>query len=289
MSVRIIADSACDLPSSFHPALTVLPLTVAFGSDIYRDGVDITTDRFYEMLVEGDVLPTTSQVTPYEFGEAFRDAVEAGDEVVAVTVSGDLSGTYASALAAAEGMDTVHVVDSRNVTVGEHILVRYALSLVDEGLDAAQIAARLTERRDDIRVVALLDTLEYLRRGGRVPAAVGVIGEMLAIKPVVAVRAGPRTAATCSRRRSTSAVPWTSACRSASATPACPTACCASTSRTSASCGRARSTPSRFPCATWAPRSARMWVPAPSPRRFSPAPHARTNDVKRPPARALLC
>lgn len=190
MSVRIIADSACDLPSSFHPAFTVLPLTVAFGSDIYRDGMDITTDRFYEMLVEGDVLPTTSQVTPYEFGEAFRDAVEAGDEVVAVTVSGDLSGTYASALAAAEGMDTVHVVDSRNVTVGEHILVRYALSLVDEGLDAAQIAARLTERRDDIRVVALLDTLEYLRRGGRVPAAVGVIGEMLAIKPVVAVRAG---------------------------------------------------------------------------------------------------
>ncbi len=190
MSVRIIADSACDLPSSAHPALTVLPLTVAFGSDIYRDGVDITTDRFYEMLVEGDALPTTSQVTPYEFGEAFRDAVEAGEEVVVVTVSGDLSGTYASALAAAEGMDAVHVVDSRNVTVGEHILVRYALSLVDEGLDAAQIAARLAERRDDIRVVALLDTLEYLRRGGRVPAAVGVIGEMLAIKPVVAVRAG---------------------------------------------------------------------------------------------------
>ena len=159
MSVRIIADSACDLPSSAHPALTVLPLTVAFGSDIYRDGVDITTDRFYEMLVEGDALPTTSQVPPYEFGEAFRDAVEAGEEVVVVTVSGDLSGTYASALAAAEGMDAVHVVDSRNVTVGEHILVRYALSLVDEGLDAAQIAARLAERRDDIRVVALLDTL----------------------------------------------------------------------------------------------------------------------------------
>ena len=190
MSVRIIADSACDLPSSFHPALTVLPLTVAFGSDIYRDGVDITTDRFYEMLVEGDVLPTTSQVTPYEFGEAFRDAVEAGDEVVAVTVSGDLSGTYASALAAAEGMDTVHVVDSRNVTVGEHILVRYALSLVDEGLDAAQIAARLTERRDDIRVVALLDTLEYLRRGGRIPKAAAALGQVLSIKPVLEIRDG---------------------------------------------------------------------------------------------------
>lgn len=190
MSVRIIVDSACDIYPVDHPALTVLPLSVAFGSDIYRDGVDITNERFYEMLVEGDVLPTTGQVTPYEFSEAYREVTEASDEAVVITVSGDLSGTYGSSLAAAEGLDAIHVVDSRNVTLGEQILVRYALRLVDEGLDAALIARLLEERRGDVRVVALLDTLEYLRRGGRVPAAVGVIGEMLSIKPVVAVRDG---------------------------------------------------------------------------------------------------
>lgn len=196
MSVHFIVDSAADVASIQDPRLTVVPLTVTFGDEVYRDGVDITADRFYEMLVESDALPVTSQVTPYGFTQAI-DAVRADDpagQIVVITVSGKLSGTNRSAEVAAleAGGESagIYVVDSRNVTVGEHVLVRRALDLADSGLDAAAIAAELAGERDRVRVVGLLDTLEYLRRGGRVPSATAAIGELLSIKPVVAVEDG---------------------------------------------------------------------------------------------------
>lgn len=196
MSVHVIADSAADIADIQDSRLTVVPLTVTFSDAVYRDGVDITTDRFYEMLVESDALPVTSQVTPYGFTQAI-DAVRAGDpaaQIVIITVSGKLSGTNQSAevaaLEAGGKAAGIYVVDSQNVTVGEHVLVRRALDLADGGLDAAAIAAELAAERDRVRVVGLLDTLEYLRRGGRVPSATAAIGELLAIKPVVAVEDG---------------------------------------------------------------------------------------------------
>ena len=135
MSVRIITDSASDMSPAEHPALRVLPLSVTFGTDVYMDGVDIDHQRFYEMLVERDELPKTGQVNPYAFSQAIAEAREAGDEAVIITVGAKLSGTNQSArtaLAEAPGGD-MFVVDSNNVTLGERVLVEYALRLVDEG------------------------------------------------------------------------------------------------------------------------------------------------------------
>lgn len=192
MSVRIITDSASDMSPAEHPALTVLPLSVTFGTDVYMDGVDIDHQRFYEMLVERDELPKTGQVNPYAFSQAIAEAREAGDEAVIITVGAKLSGTNQSArtaLAEAPGGD-VYVVDSNNVTLGERVLVEYALRLVDEGQGAAQIAAAVEAVRDRVVVIGLLETLEYLVRGGRLSAAAGAVGTLLNVKPVVAAEDG---------------------------------------------------------------------------------------------------
>lgn len=192
MSVRIITDSASDMTPAEHPALRVLPLSVTFGTDVYMDGVDIDHQRFYEMLVERDELPKTGQVNPYAFSQAIAETREAGDEAVIITVGAKLSGTNQSArtaLAEAPGGD-VFVVDSNNVTLGERVLVEYALRLVDEGRSAAQIAAAVEAVRDRVVVIGLLETLEYLVRGGRLSAAAGAVGTLLNVKPVVAAEDG---------------------------------------------------------------------------------------------------
>lgn len=192
MSVRIITDSASDMSPAEHPALRVLPLSVTFGTDVYMDGVDIDHQRFYEMLVERDELPKTGQVNPYAFSQEIAEAREAGDEAVIITVGAKLSGTNQSArtaLAEAPGGD-VFVVDSNNVTLGERVLVEYALRLVDEGCGAAQIAAAVEAVRDRVVVIGLLETLEYLVRGGRLSAAAGAVGTLLNVKPVVAAEDG---------------------------------------------------------------------------------------------------
>ena len=192
MSIRIITDSASDMSPAEHPALRVLPLSVTFGTDVYMDGVDIDHQRFYEMLVERDELPKTGQVNPYAFSQAIAEAREAGDEAVIITVGAKLSGTNQSArtaLAEAPGGD-VFVVDSNNVTLGERVLVEYALRLVDEGHSAAQIAAAVEAVRDRVVVIGLLETLEYLVRGGRLSAAAGAVGTLLNVKPVVAAEDG---------------------------------------------------------------------------------------------------
>ena len=192
MSIRIITDSASDMSPAEHPALRVLPLSVTFGTDVYMDGVDIDHQRFYEMLVERDELPKTGQVNPYAFSQTIAEAREAGDEAVIITVGAKLSGTNQSArtaLAEAPGGD-VFVVDSNNVTLGERVLVEYALRLVDEGRSAAQIAAAVEAVRDRVVVIGLLETLEYLVRGGRLSAAAGTVGTLLNVKPVVAAEDG---------------------------------------------------------------------------------------------------
>ncbi len=192
MSIRIITDSASDMSPAEHPALRVLPLSVTFGTDVYMDGVDIDHQRFYEMLVERDELPKTGQVNPYAFSQAIAETCEAGDEAVIITVGAKLSGTNQSArtaLAEAPGGD-VFVVDSNNVTLGERVLVEYALRLVDEGRSAAQIAAAVEAVRDRVVVIGLLETLEYLVRGGRLSAAAGAVGTLLNVKPVVAAEDG---------------------------------------------------------------------------------------------------
>ena len=196
MTVRIITDSAsditaADIAAAGNHALTVLPLSVTFGQTTYEDGVDLTHQRFYELLVEGDDLPMTGQVNPYAFEQAIAGARRAGEEVVVITLSSKLSGTNASANTAAEGFgEGVYVVDSKSVTVGERVLVDYALRLVDEGLSAGDIATALEQAREDVHVVGLLDTLEFLRRGGRIPASAAALGKLLSIKPVITITDG---------------------------------------------------------------------------------------------------
>ena len=191
MKIRIITDSGCDMLPSYAPNLTVLPLTITFGEASFLDGVELDHHRFYEKLIEGEELPTTSQIAPAAFEEAFQRAVDAGEAVVCVTLSSKLSGTYQSARIAAEGFSGQGwVVDSENVTIGQRLRVERAVELAGQGLDAAQLSARLDQEKKDIRLVALLDTLEYLKRGGRISPAIAMVGGLLSIKPVVAVENG---------------------------------------------------------------------------------------------------
>ena len=198
MSIHIITDSAADIaPSSLFAAgrtrenLTVLPMTVTFGETEYQDGVTLTHKQFYEMLIESDTLPVTSQIPPFTFEEAMRKVIENGDTAIVITISGKLSGTWQSAMTAADNFgDSVYVVDSENVTIGEHILIDYAFELIDRGMSAADIVTELNLAKKRIHLVALLDTLEYLKKGGRVSSAVAFAAGVLSIKPVIAIQGG---------------------------------------------------------------------------------------------------
>ena len=191
MSVKIIVDSTADMIPAVASRVKIVPLTVHFGEKEYVSGVDMDAAKFYEMLVESDTLPTTSQPTPYAFEKAFREAVEEGDDVVCLTCSGRLSGTNQSANIAAEEFEgRVYVVDSATIAIGLGILAEYALDLVDRGMTAEEITLKLLRQRERVRLLALVDTLEYLKKGGRVSAAVAFAGSMLNIKPVITIADG---------------------------------------------------------------------------------------------------
>lgn len=193
MAIRFIIDSAADMIPSEAEALGFihLPLKVMFGDVEYSDAVDLTHKEFYEKLIESDDFPKTSQVNPDAFLSAFQSVVDNGDTAVVITLSSKLSGTYQSAIIAAEDFEgQVFVVDSENVCIGERILIQRGLELREQGLSAAEIAATLDDEKHHIRLLALLDTLEYLKKGGRISAAVAFAGNILSIKPVIAVENG---------------------------------------------------------------------------------------------------
>lgn len=190
MKTRIIVDSTADLVPEYRSRVHVVPLTVHFGEEEYIDGVTIEHKTFYEKLIECDTLPTTSQATPDAFMREFEKAKAAGESAVVITLSSRFSGTYQSAMIAAAEYDNVYVVDSATVAMGSGILVELAFRLLDEGTDAQQIARILEEEKKKIVIVALVDTLEYLKRGGRVSKTVALAGTMLNIKPVLSVADG---------------------------------------------------------------------------------------------------
>lgn len=187
MSVKIIVDSTVDLTPALKAQVSaVVPLSVLFGDTEYKDGVTITPQKFYEMLVSSEALPTTSQPTPAAFGEAYAEATADGSEVVVITISSRLSGTYQSATIAAEDYEgKVFVVDSRSAAIGTSVLTEYALQLVEQGMTGEQILKELMEKRKKVRLYAIVDTLEYLKKGGRLNAAVAVVGGLLNIKPLI--------------------------------------------------------------------------------------------------------
>lgn len=190
MCVRIIVDSSTNVSEKYREKIQFVPLTVRFGDKEYLDGVEISKHQFYEMLVESDALPTTSQATPAAFADCFEAIASAGDSAVVITLSSKLSGTYQSAVLAAEDYPNIYVVDSQSVAIGTGVLAQYAVELAQQGMGAEEIAQVLTQQREKVCVVALLDTLEYLKKGGRISKTVAFAGGMLNIKPVVTIQDG---------------------------------------------------------------------------------------------------
>ena len=187
MKTRIIVDSTADLMPAIKERVHIVPLTLRFGEEEFIDGVTIDHKRFYEKLVECDVLPITSQATPHAFTKEYEKAAEAGESAVVITISSKLSGTYQSAMIAAADYENIYVVDSGTCAMGGGILTELALKLLDEGMDAKLIAEKLEEEKKKIIIVALVDTLEYLQKGGRVSKTVAFAGSVLNIKPVLSV------------------------------------------------------------------------------------------------------
>lgn len=193
MSVRIIVDSASDLTKEQADRwkLDYMPLKSLFGEEEYLDGVTLSHEEFYEKLIESAMIPTTSQITPYDYEKKFREVKSAGDTAVVITLSSLLSGTYQSAVIAREGYeDCICLVDSLNVSIGEQNLVRYAIRLRDSGLSAFEIGEELDRVKDKICVLAVFDTLEYLKQGGRISRTAAWAGTVLSIKPVISVIKG---------------------------------------------------------------------------------------------------
>jgi len=187
MKTRIIVDSTADLLQNMKEQVHVVPLTVHFGEEEYIDGVTIDHKAFYEKLVETDVHPSTSQATPAAFEKEYEKAKQAGEAAVVITLSAKLSGTYQSAMIAARDYENLYVVDSGTGAIGSAILTEYALKLLDRGLDAKQIAEKLEEAKRRVVIVALVDTLEYLKKGGRISKTVAFAGTILNIKPVLSI------------------------------------------------------------------------------------------------------
>ena len=187
MKTRIIVDSTADLAPEIKERVHIVPLTVHFGEKEYIDGVTIDHKTFYEKLIESDVLPTTSQATPDAFMKEFEKAKEACEGAVVITLASKFSGTCQSAMIAAAEFENIYIVDSASAAMGSGILVELAFRLVDEGKTAEEIAKALEEEKKKIVVVALVDTLEYLKKGGRISKAVAFAGGVLNIKPVLSV------------------------------------------------------------------------------------------------------
>ncbi len=190
MSVKVIIDSASDidLKEAEELGIGLVPMEVRFAEEEFLDGINLSHKEFFEKLIESVELPKTSQINPFTFEEKISEFVSQGHEVVVITISSKLSGTYRSALEASKKFeDKVFVVDSLNASIGERILCEYGLRLIKQGLTAKDIAEKLDEVKGKINVLALLDTLKYLKKGGRISAITAFAGEMLSIKPVVGV------------------------------------------------------------------------------------------------------
>lgn len=192
--IKILIDSASDIDANEAKELGVelIPMIVNFGDEEYFDGVNLSHEEFFEKLIESDELPKTSQINETRFEESFKELTENGDEVIAIVISSKLSGTYSSATKAAEKFNgKVHVVDSIEACIGERILCNYALRLVKENkLSAEEIVNELNIKKEKIQVLAVLDTLKYLRKGGRISSVVAFTGELLSIKPVISIVKG---------------------------------------------------------------------------------------------------
>lgn len=199
MSIKIITDSTSDINLDLAKELdiTIVPLRVIFDEQEYFDGVDITNEQFYDKLVVSKNLPTTSQPAPEQYIPYFEEAKAKGDSVIVITISSKLSGTYQSAVIAKDmaEYEDIHIVDSLTVTLGLQLLVRKAITLKNQGMSAEAIAVQLENTKTKVKLYALLESLEYLKKGGRLSGMSAFAGGLLNIKPIIEVRDGEVTLA----------------------------------------------------------------------------------------------
>ena len=188
--IRIITDSASDITQeeAKNLGIDVIPFTLSFGDKTFKDGIDISKNRFYEMLIEEEKLPKSSMISPGEYQEYFSRYLN--DEIIYIGLSSKLSGSFNAASLVCSTFPNATAVDSLNVAMGEKILVELAIKLRDEGCSYDKIVNTLNEKKKDIRLMALLDTLEYLKKGGRISSSVAFFGKVLLIKPVIAIEDG---------------------------------------------------------------------------------------------------
>ncbi|MHB1393399.1 MAG: DegV family protein [Clostridia bacterium] len=191
MGIRIITDSICDVPKEYvdRYSIRVMPLTVHFGDESFKDGIDLTLEEFLAKLEKAEVLPTTSQVPPVEFLEAFREEISLGNKVISIHGSSQLSGTYNSAVMAQEqiGGGDIKVIDSTGITLGAGMLVIKAARLAEEGLEAEKIVLEIEDSKQKLKHMIIVNTLKYLHKGGRLSLSASVLGSILNIKPILTV------------------------------------------------------------------------------------------------------
>lgn len=189
--IRILVDSSADYAAQELEQLNMelVPITITLGDKSYRDGIDITKDEFYQMLLETGEFPMTSQPSPQDFLDVFEDVKEKGDSLIYLSLSSGLSGTFQSATLAKNMVeyDEIYLVDTLSATRAIRIMAEYACKLREEGKDAAAIASALDEFKHRIVIFAALDTLEYLYKGGRLNKATAAVGELANLKPIITV------------------------------------------------------------------------------------------------------
>ncbi|MCI8555091.1 MAG: DegV family protein [Clostridia bacterium] len=190
MAIKLVVDSASDYVEEEARGLGIelVPMEVRFEEECFLDGFNLSHKEFFEKLIESSDLPKTSQINEYVFEECFDRLTRGGDEVIAITLSSKLSGTYSSAEKAAKKFGgKVRVVDSLSASIGERILCQYAYRMIGEGKGIDEICQKLEESKSNIKVLALLDTLKYLKKGGRISSVVALTGEVFSIKPVISI------------------------------------------------------------------------------------------------------
>ena len=188
--IKILIDSASDIDAqeAERKGIYMIPLEVIFGETTYLDGVNLSHRQFFEKLIESSELPKTSQINEYRWAEEFEKHTKNGEQLIVITISSKLSGTYNSARVAAKNFQgKVFVVDSLSAAIGERILCDYAEELIRSGKTAEEIVRELDEKKKRIQIIAVVDTLKYLRKGGRISSLVAFAGEMLSIKPVISI------------------------------------------------------------------------------------------------------
>lgn len=192
--IKILIDSASDITANEAKdmGIEIIPMQIRFGTTEYLDGVDLYGKAFFEKLIESDELPQTTMINEERFKQKFAQLTADGSQLLVITISSKLSGTFDAACTAAEGFSgRVKVIDSLNASIGERLLCQLAIRLIKEGkLSLLQIVDTLNSEKQKIKVLAVLSTLEYLKRGGRISTATAIAGKILSIKPVIAVVGG---------------------------------------------------------------------------------------------------